>query len=58
MSEQEKDDEGNLIIRIGDQLAIVPKSERKCKAFELCIQPHICDASGSCIWGVGSEVEE
>jgi hypothetical protein len=25
--------------------------DKRCKAFEDCIQPHICGASTECIWG-------
>lgn len=28
----------------------VPPSKLKCGAFDFCIQPHICEASGMCIW--------
>jgi hypothetical protein len=29
---------------------VVPPSKLKCGAFDFCIQPHICEASGMCIW--------
>ncbi len=30
----------------------------RCKAFDDCIQPHICAASTACIWGDKEEREE
>ncbi len=37
--------------------AVIPKSNRVCPAFKQCIQPHICEPSDTCIWGVRDEGE-